>query len=117
MRPQLIKEAALQPALRASHDEIFIDTGQHYDAFMAGDFFRELDLAEPGYSLGIAGGSDASQVGRMLVALEPILVKEHTDAVLVYGDTNSTLAGAWPAQSLAAQLHRLAPACATSTNA
>lgn len=93
-RPQLIKEAALQPALRARHDEIFIDTGQHYDAILAGDFFDELGLAAPDYSLGIGGGGHASQVGRMLVALEPILLSERPDAVLVYGDTNSTLAGA-----------------------
>jgi len=93
-RPQLIKEAALQPALRARHDEIFIDTGQHYDANLAGDFFEELGLAAPDYSLGIGGGGHASQVGRMLVALEPILLSERPDAVLVYGDTNSTLAGA-----------------------
>lgn len=90
-RPQLIKEAALQPALRRHHEEIFVDTGQHYDRSLAGDFFAELGLPAPHYSLGIAGDG---QVGRMVLAIEPILRQERPDAVLVYGDTNSTLAGA-----------------------
>ena len=93
-RPQLIKAAALQPTLRARHHEIFIDTGQHYDDSMAGSFFAELDLARPDHSLGIGGGGHGDQTGRLLIALEPILVKERPDAVLVFGDTNSTLAGA-----------------------
>ncbi len=92
-RPQLIKEAALHRALRARHDEVLIDTGQHYDATLAGNFFAELALPKPDHSLGIGGGSPSEQVGRMLIALEPILRKERADAVLVYGDTNSTLAG------------------------
>src|SRR5512135_3126260 len=93
-RPQLIKAAALVPALRASHDEVLVDTGQHYDESMAGSFFAELGLARPDHSLGIAGGGQGDQTGRMLVALEPVLVAERPEAVLVYGDTNSTLAGA-----------------------
>ena len=92
-RPQLIREAALYQALRARHDEVLIDTGQHYDAPLAGDFFIELALPEPDHSLGIGGGTASEQVGRMLIALEPILRKERADAVLVSGDTNSTLAG------------------------
>ena len=99
-RPQLIKAAALQPALRARHDEIFVDTGQHYDEAMAGAFFRELGLPRPDHSLGIAGGGHGEQTGRMLVALEPLLLHERPDAVLVYGDTNSTLAGALAAAKL-----------------
>ena len=99
-RPQLIKAAALQPTLRARHDEIFIDTGQHYDESMAGSFFAELDLARPDHSLGIGGGGHGDQTGRMLIALEPILADERPDAVLVYGDTNSTLAGALAAAKL-----------------
>ncbi len=93
-RPQLIKAAALQPALRARHEEVFVDTGQHWDDAMAGAFFGELDLARPAHSLGVGGGSQADQVGRMLVALDPVVAAEAPDAVLVYGDTNSTLAGA-----------------------
>jgi UDP-N-acetylglucosamine 2-epimerase len=99
-RPQLIKAAALQPTLRARHTEVFVDTGQHWDEAMAGAFFGELGLARPDHSLGIGGGGHADQTGRMLVALEPVLVAERPDAVLVYGDTNSTLAGALAAAKL-----------------
>lgn len=93
-RPQLIKSAALQPTLRRDHEEIFVDTGQHYDEAMAGSFFAELGLARPDHSLGIGGGGHGDQTGRMLVALEPLMMAAAPDAVVVYGDTNSTLAGA-----------------------
>jgi UDP-GlcNAc3NAcA epimerase len=93
-RPQLIKAAALGPALRAAHDEVFVDTGQHYDESMAGSFFAELGLPRPDHSLGVGGGTAAEQTGRMLTALEPIVRDARADAVLIYGDTNSTLAGA-----------------------
>ena len=99
-RPQLIKAAALQPSLRARHDEVFVDTGQHWDESMAGAFFAELGLARPAHSLGVGGGGHGDQTGRMLIALEPILIAERPDAVLVYGDTNSTLAGALVAAKL-----------------
>jgi UDP-GlcNAc3NAcA epimerase len=93
-RPQLIKAAALAPRLRRDHDEVFVDTGQHYDEAMAGDFFAELGLAKPDHSLGIGSGGHGDQTGRMLTALEPLLTDAAPDAVLIYGDTNSTLAGA-----------------------
>jgi UDP-GlcNAc3NAcA epimerase len=93
-RPQLIKAAALFPALRARHEEVFVDTGQHWDDAMAGDFFLELGLPQPDHALGIGGGTSAEQVGRMLPAIARVLVDARPDAVLVYGDTNSTLAGA-----------------------
>ena len=99
-RPQLIKAAALQPALRARHAEVFVDTGQHWDDAMAGSFFAELGLARPDHSLGAGGGSHAEQTAAMLTGLEPILVAERPDAVLVYGDTNSTLVGALAAAKL-----------------
>ena len=99
-RPQLIKAAALSPALRARHHEVFVDTGQHWDEAMAGAFFAELRLPRPDYSPGVGGGGHAEQTGRMLLALEPILLAERPDAVLVYGDTNSTLAGALAAAKL-----------------
>ncbi len=99
-RPQLIKAAALQPTLRSRHDEVFVDTGQHWDDEMAGSFFRELGLERPDHSLGAGGGSHAEQTASMLRALEPILIAERPDAVLVYGDTNSTLAGGLAAAKL-----------------
>jgi UDP-GlcNAc3NAcA epimerase len=99
-RPQLIKAAALQPALRARHDEVFIDTGQHWDESMAGSLFGELGLPRPDHTLGIGGGGQAEQTARMLVALEPVLLAERPDAVVVYGDTNSTLAGALAAAKI-----------------
>lgn len=99
-RPQLIKAAALQPALRERHEEVFIDTGQHWDDGMAGAFFRELGLRAPDLALGIGGGTAAEQTGRMLVALESALHDVAPDAVVVYGDTNSTLAATLAATKL-----------------
>jgi UDP-N-acetylglucosamine 2-epimerase len=99
-RPQLIKAAALSPVLRARHDETLVDTGQHYDDALAGAFFRELNLAAPDHVLGVGGGSHAEQTAAMLAGLEPILVERRPDAVLVYGDTNSTLAGSLAASKL-----------------
>jgi UDP-GlcNAc3NAcA epimerase len=99
-RPQLIKAAALSPVLRANHDEILVDTGQHYDDSLAGSFFRELGLAAPDHALGVGGGSHAEQTAAMLSALEPVLIDRRPDIVLVYGDTNSTLAGALVAAKL-----------------
>ena len=92
-RPQLIKAAALLPELSARHESVVVDTGQHWDQRMAGVFFSELDLPQPHYSLGIGGGSHAEQTAGMLLALEPLLQAERPDVVIVFGDTNSTLAG------------------------
>ena len=99
-RPQLIKEAALGPALRARHAVTLVDTGQHWDEAMAGAFFRELDLPQPDHTLGVGGGTHAQQTARMLERLEPILLDRAPDAVLLYGDTNSTLVGALAAAKL-----------------
>ena len=99
-RPQLIKAAALLPELRVHHDVVLVDTGQHWDERMAGAFFAELGLPHPDYALGVGGGGHAAQTGRMLAALEPVLEAEEPDAVLVYGDTNSTLAGTLAAAKL-----------------
>jgi UDP-GlcNAc3NAcA epimerase len=93
-RPQFIKAAALSALLRAEHEEILVHTGQHYDDALSEVFFRELGLTRPGRELRIGGGSNTSQTARMLAALEPLLAETAPDAVLVYGDTNSTLAGA-----------------------
>lgn len=93
-RPQFIKAAAVSGLLRARHEELLVHTGQHYDDSLSGVFFRELGLARPDRELGIGGGSNTSQTARMLAALEPLLAEAAPDVVLVYGDTNSTLAGA-----------------------
>jgi UDP-GlcNAc3NAcA epimerase len=92
-RPQIIKAAAAWPALCRDHDAVLIDTGQHYDEDMAGGFFEELSLPRPRHSLGVGSGSHAAQVAAMIGRLEPVLIEERPDAVVVFGDTNSTLAG------------------------
>ncbi len=93
-RPQFVKAAAVSGPLRAAHEELLVHTGQHYDDALSQVFFTQLGLAAPERELGIGGGSNTSQTARMLVALEPLLVECEPHAVLVYGDTNSTLAGA-----------------------
>ncbi|MGE7810368.1 non-hydrolyzing UDP-N-acetylglucosamine 2-epimerase [Lysinibacillus capsici] len=93
-RPQLVKIAAVSRILRESFQEILVNTGQHYDYNMAGVFFDELNIPKPDYDLGIGSDSHGRQTGKMLIALEEIVDKEQPDAIIVYGDTNSTLAGA-----------------------
>jgi UDP-GlcNAc3NAcA epimerase len=93
-RPQFIKAAAVSGPLRERHEEILVHTGQHYDDSLSRVFFSELGLARPERELGIGEGSNSSQTARMLAALEPLLGELRPDAALVYGDTNSTLAGA-----------------------
>jgi UDP-GlcNAc3NAcA epimerase len=93
-RPQFIKAAAVSGPLRKRHQEVLVHTGQHYDDSLSRVFFTELGLARPDRELGIGGGSNTSQTARMLAALEPLLSEVRPDAALVYGDTNSTLAGA-----------------------
>jgi UDP-N-acetylglucosamine 2-epimerase len=92
-RPQFIKASAVSSRLRAHAEEITVHTGQHYDAELSQVFFDELELPPPDQLLGIGGGTNTSQTARMLAALEPLLADARPDAVLVYGDTNSTLAG------------------------
>jgi UDP-GlcNAc3NAcA epimerase len=93
-RPQFIKAAAVSSILRSRHAELLVHTGQHFDDRLSAIFFAELGLPAPDLQLEIALGAASSQTGRMLTALEPVLADIEPDAVLVYGDTNSTLAGA-----------------------
>ena len=93
-RPQFVKAAAVSPPLRERHEEVLIHTGQHHDAALSAIFFEELGVPAPEHSLEISGGSNSSQLARMLAALEPLLESIAPDVVLLYGDTNSTLAGA-----------------------
>jgi UDP-N-acetylglucosamine 2-epimerase (non-hydrolysing)/UDP-GlcNAc3NAcA epimerase len=93
-RPQFVKAAAVSHRLRAVADEVLVHTGQHYDAELSRVFFEELDLPAPEHHLALGGGSNTAQTARMLAALEPLIASEAPDGILVYGDTNSTLAGA-----------------------
>lgn len=93
-RPQFIKAAVVSRALRKEHTEVLVHTGQHYDYNMSDVFFKELDIPKPDYNLGISGGSHGKMTGEMIIAIEDVIFKETPDAVLLYGDTNSTMAGA-----------------------
>jgi UDP-N-acetylglucosamine 2-epimerase (non-hydrolysing)/UDP-GlcNAc3NAcA epimerase len=93
-RPQFIKAAAVSGPLRDVAEEVLVHTGQHYDAELSEVFFDELGLPRPEHHLELGGGSNTAQTARMLAALEPVLASERPALVLVYGDTNSTLAGA-----------------------
>ena len=92
-RPQFVKASAVSGLLRKEHEEVLVHTGQHYDESLSKVFFAELGLVEPERELGLGGGSNTSQTARMLGALEGVIEEVSPDMVLVYGDTNSTLAG------------------------
>lgn len=99
-RPQFVKAAAVTPVLREVAEEVLIHTGQHYDYEMSQVFFDQLHIPAPHYNLGVGSGSHGAQTGAMLVAVEKVLLEEKPDVVLVYGDTNSTLAGSLAAVKL-----------------
>lgn len=101
-RPQFIKAAAVSHQLgeRAGVTEVLVHTGQHYDANMSDVFFRELGIPEPGYHLGVGSANHGAQTGRMLEQIEKVIQHERPEIVMVYGDTNSTLAGSLAAAKL-----------------
>jgi UDP-GlcNAc3NAcA epimerase len=101
-RPQFIKAATLsrQISLRGGVTEVMVHTGQHYDSNMSDVFFDELQIRRPDHMLGIGGKSHGAMTGRQLEAIERVLIAERPDLVVVFGDTNSTLAGALAAVKL-----------------
>ncbi len=107
-RPQFIKAASVSRAIRDEYvsqvDEVLVHTGQHYDDNMSKVFFDELDIPRPKYNLEISGGQHGAMTGRMLEAIEEVLLQEQPDWLLIYGDTNSTLAGALAAAKLHIQV-------------
>lgn len=99
-RPQFIKCAPVSKEIRKRFDEILIHTGQHYDENMSRMFFTELQIPDPHVNMGIGSGTHATQTGKMLVGLEKLIFNNQPDMVLIYGDTNSTIAGALAAAKL-----------------
>ena len=99
-RPQFIKLAVVSRVLRQHFQEVLIHTGQHFDHNMSDIFFEEMDIPKPDYNLGISGGTHGAMTGQMLMALEQVFLQEKPDLVLLFGDTNSTMAGALAAVKL-----------------
>lgn len=110
-RPEIVKLSPVLPLLAGRWQHVLVHTGQHYDHALDGVFFEELRLRKPDYRLGIGSGSHGQQTANMLTALEPILMDVQPDAVIVQGDTNSTLAGAVAASKLGIPVIHLEAGC------
>lgn len=115
-RPQFIKASVVSKAIieQQTLSEIIVHTGQHFDANMSEIFFEQLGIPKPDYQLDIHGGTHGQMTGRMLMEIEDVILKEKPHRVLVYGDTNSTLAGALAASSCMFLSHTSKPACEVS---
>lgn len=107
-RPQFVKASVVSHALRRKGvEEILVNTGQHYDENMARIFFEEMGIPRPDYDLGVGSGSHAAQTSASLIGIEEVLIKEKPDGVIVYGDTNATIAGALAASKLHIKLYHI----------
>lgn len=106
-RPQFVKLAPMARALAPHAEHVIVHTGQHYDPMLSASFFSELDIATPNHHLAIGSGTHGHQTGAMLAALEDVFAVENADSVLVYGDTNSTVAAAIAATKMQIRLHHL----------
>jgi UDP-N-acetylglucosamine 2-epimerase len=93
-RPQFVKAGPVSRALRIRHTELLVHTGQHYDEAMSASFFRDLEIPTPDVNLEVGSGAHGAQTGEIMRRLEPVILDHEPDWVLVYGDTNSTLAAA-----------------------
>jgi UDP-GlcNAc3NAcA epimerase len=113
-RPQLIKAAAVSRVLRRRHAEMLLHTGQHYDHEMSDVFFEEFAIDRPAVNLGVGSGLHGEQTAAMLVGIERVLLRQRPDWVVVYGDTNSTLAGRLPRRSSACRSPTWRPDCGAS---